>query len=190
MSKRGQNTTSNDGSPTAKARPINLVMHSLCNEEISSRSAESLVNPVNDDDRRSAGAASGNCGSFDSNFEVGYSQVSRQEKVTQAPQETWASRTKPKQKVRRTLLAQGNLMHHYQNSSTWNSQVIDTWQRSSNAYRRNWEGLHLLRSQGSIQDKCIDTRNVHGVVDESSHLSWAGYPQEFEHLQKHKIREH
>ena len=28
MSKRGQETTSNDGSRTAKARPVNLVMHS------------------------------------------------------------------------------------------------------------------------------------------------------------------
>ena len=37
MSKRGQNTTSNDGSPTAKARPVNLVMHSPCNEDSSTR---------------------------------------------------------------------------------------------------------------------------------------------------------
>ena len=45
MSKRGQNTTSNDGSPTAKARPVNLVMHSPCNEDFSSPSWGSLVNP-------------------------------------------------------------------------------------------------------------------------------------------------
>ena len=37
MSKRGQNTTSNDGSPTAKARPVKLVMHSPCNEDSSTR---------------------------------------------------------------------------------------------------------------------------------------------------------
>ena len=66
MSKRGQNTTSDDGSPTAKARPINLVMHSLGKEEISSQSSGSLVNLVNDDNRKRAGLASGNCGSFDS----------------------------------------------------------------------------------------------------------------------------
>ena len=51
MSKRGQNTTSNDGSPTAKARPINLVMHSLGKEEISSQSSGSLVNLLNEDGR-------------------------------------------------------------------------------------------------------------------------------------------
>ena len=56
-------------------------MHSQCEEEISSQSSGSLVNLVNDDDRRRAGLASGNRGSFDSNFEVGCSQVSRQEKV-------------------------------------------------------------------------------------------------------------
>ena len=52
MSKRGQSTTSCDGSPTAKARPINLVMHSPCKEEISSQSSGSLVNPENDDEKR------------------------------------------------------------------------------------------------------------------------------------------
>ena len=52
MSKRGQNTTSNYGSPTARARPVNLVMHSPCNEEISSPSLGSLVKPGNDDERK------------------------------------------------------------------------------------------------------------------------------------------
>ena len=40
MSKRGQNTTSNDGSPTAKARPVNLVMRSQYKEETSSSSLD------------------------------------------------------------------------------------------------------------------------------------------------------
>ena len=60
MSKRGQNTTSNDGSPTVKARPINLMMHSPFSEEISSRSLGSLVNPGNDDERKGVGQAPGN----------------------------------------------------------------------------------------------------------------------------------
>ena len=84
MSKRGQNMTSNDGSPTAKARPNNLVMHSPCSEEISSRSLGSLVNPGNDDERKGVGQAPGNWMLGDSTLEVGYSQVSRQEKVHQA----------------------------------------------------------------------------------------------------------
>ena len=52
MSKRGQETTSNDGSPTAKARPVNFLMHSQCKEETSSSSLGSRVNPVNDDERK------------------------------------------------------------------------------------------------------------------------------------------
>ena len=44
MSERGQKTTSNEGSPTAKAKPC-LVSRDARNEEISSRSLGSLVNP-------------------------------------------------------------------------------------------------------------------------------------------------
>ena len=84
MSKRGQNTTSNDGSPTAQARPVNLVMHGPCNEVFSSPSLGSLVNPWSDDERKGVGQAPGNWMLGDSKFEVGYSQVSRQEKVLQA----------------------------------------------------------------------------------------------------------
>ena len=45
MSKRGQQTTQNEGSPTAKAKPC-LVLREQRSEEISSRSLGSLVNPV------------------------------------------------------------------------------------------------------------------------------------------------
>ena len=43
---------------------------------------------------------------------------------------------------------------------------------------------------GIIKDKFIDMRNVHGVVDESRHPSWARFSEEFGNLQEHKIREH
>ena len=78
MSKRGQETTSNDGSTTAKARPVNLVMHSQCTEEHSSSSFGSRVNPGNDDERKRIGQAPGNWEHGDSKSEVGNSQVSRQ----------------------------------------------------------------------------------------------------------------
>ena len=42
----------------------------------------------------------------------------------------------------------------------------------------------------SIQNTCIDMVNVHGVVYESRHSSWAGFPNEFGNLQEHKIRKH
>ena len=84
MSKRGQNTTSNDGSPKAKARPVNLVMRSQSKEETSSSSFGSRVNPVNDDERKRVGQAPGNWMRGDSKSEVENSQVSRQEKVLHA----------------------------------------------------------------------------------------------------------
>ena len=40
-----------------------------------------------------------------------------------------------------------------------------------------------------IQNKCNDVVNVHGVVDESRHSSWTGFPSEFGNLQEHNIRE-
>ena len=53
-------------------------------------------------------------------------------------------KTNLEQKLRKTPLAQGNLLHHYQNWRTWDSQIIDTWERYSNVYRRNCEGLHSI----------------------------------------------
>ena len=84
MSKRGQNTTSNDGSPTGKARPVNLVMHSHYKEETSSSSLGSRVSPGNDDERTRIGQAPGNWELGNSKSEVENSQESRQEKVLQA----------------------------------------------------------------------------------------------------------
>ena len=84
MSKRGQETTSSDGSPTAKARPVNLVMHIQCKEETSSSSLGSRVNPGNDVEREGIGQAPGNWDHGNSKSEVENSQVSRQVKVLQA----------------------------------------------------------------------------------------------------------
>ena len=89
MSKRGQNTTSNDGSPTAKARPVNLVMRSQYKEETSSSSLGSRVSPGNDDERKRVGQALGNWMLGDSKSEVENSQVSRQEKILQTTRKLW-----------------------------------------------------------------------------------------------------
>ena len=59
MSKRGKNTTSDDGSPTAKARPVKLVMRSQRKKETSSSTLGSRVNPGNDDERKRVGQAPG-----------------------------------------------------------------------------------------------------------------------------------
>ena len=84
MSRRGQNTTSSDGSPTAKARPVNLVMRSQYKEETSSSSLGSRVNPGNHDESKRVDPSPGNWMLGDSKSEVENSQVSRQERVLQA----------------------------------------------------------------------------------------------------------
>ena len=80
MSKKGQKTTSNEGSPKAKARPC-MVARDPRSEELSSRSLGSLVNPENTDERKEVETAAGNSVRSASRSEVGYSQVSRQENV-------------------------------------------------------------------------------------------------------------
>ena len=73
-------------------------------------------------------------------------------------QGNFGRRTEPDQKVKRTLLAQGNLMQYHQKWRTWDSLIINTWKRYSNAYRRNWYGI--------LQNQCID------MVECSSHRRW------------------
>ena len=80
MSKRGQKTTSNEGSPMAKARPC-LVARDRRSEEPSSRSLGSLVNPVNANERKEVEIVSGNSVRSASGSETGYSQASRPDKV-------------------------------------------------------------------------------------------------------------
>ena len=75
ISRRGQNATSIHGSPTAKARPVDLVMRSQCKEETSSPSLGSQVNPGNDDERKRVGQAPGNWMLGDSQSEVANSEV-------------------------------------------------------------------------------------------------------------------
>ena len=117
MSKQGQNTTSNGGSPTAKARLVNLVMRSQYKEETSSSSLGSRVSLGNDDERKRVGQAPGN----------------------------WDARIKPKERVQEILQAHGNLLHAHQSLETWTAQTIDTWRRSFNIWRRSWECLQSMQ---------------------------------------------
>ena len=150
MSKWGQDTTSSDSSPVAKARPTNLVMHGQCREDVSPQSSGSRVNPGNDDERKSVSLAKGNWCSSNSNFESRICQVYRQERVIIAARKLEQKDQPPSEKVKRTPPAQRNLMHHHQNWRTWDFRIINTWEGDSNAYKRNWEGLHsMLRSQWS-----------------------------------------
>ena len=82
VSKRGQNTASNDGSPTAKARPVHLVWRSQCKEETSSPSLGFLRGKTMKE-KESARHQETGC-SVTQKSEVVNSQVSRHEKVLQA----------------------------------------------------------------------------------------------------------
>ena len=115
MSKQGQNATSNDGSPIAKARPVNLVMRSQYKEETSSSSLGSRVNPENDDERKRVGQAPGNWMLGDSKSEVENSQVSRQEKVLQAARKLWR-KDQTQMKSEENPPSTGNLLHAHQSS--------------------------------------------------------------------------
>ena len=73
MFKRGQDSNSSDGSPMAKARPTNLVMHGQCKESVSSQGSGSPVNPANEYNRTRISLSMGNCHCSGSNAEVGSS---------------------------------------------------------------------------------------------------------------------
>ena len=94
MSKRGQEATSHDGSTTAKARPVNLVMRSQYKEETSSSSLGSRVSPGTDDERERIGQTPGNWEHGSSKSEVENSHVSRQEKGSPTRQEFGANPNK------------------------------------------------------------------------------------------------
>ena len=87
MSNRGQEMTSNEGSPMAKSRPC-LVACDPRSEEISSKNLGYLVNLGNTDERKEEQAA-GNSWRFASRSEVGYSQASRQENAPMAAGNSW-----------------------------------------------------------------------------------------------------
>ena len=99
VSKRGQDTTSSDRPPVAKARPTNLVMHSKCKDDVSPRSSGSQVNMGLDDVRKSVGLAPGNCGNSNSNFEGGIPKCIDKRRLI-LPQGNLGRKTKPERKVK------------------------------------------------------------------------------------------
>ena len=132
MSKRGQDMTSSDVSLMAKAPPTNLVLQGQCKEDVSPKRSGSLVNLENDNNKQWVRQA-----------QIWKLKVPKciDKRMLIWPQGTLGRKTKPGHKVKRTPPAQGNLMHHYQTWRTWDSLIIDTWEKYSNAYKRNWEGL-------------------------------------------------
>ena len=149
MSKWGQDTTSSDSSPVAKARPTNLAMQGQYKEDISPQSSGSRVNQENDDERKGVSSDAGNCGSSNSNFESRNSQGYRQERVILAARKLEQkdpprAKSEENSSCTKKLDASSPTMELMRFS---NNQFLTTILQCS---QRNWDGLQLmLRSQSN-----------------------------------------
>ena len=189
MSKRGKEATSNDGSPTAKAKPVNLVMRSQYKGETSSSSLGSRVNLENDDERKRIGQAPGNWEQGNSKSEVENSQVSRQEKILQA---TRKLRQKDQTQIKsgenppgtRKLAA---CSPEFRNMDCTNYRHLEK-------FFPNLEVANVCTQcnifNGLLQEHRVGMENVHDIVDDGSHPRWSGFLDEFRNLQEHNIREY
>ena len=194
MSKRRQEATSTEGSPMAKpkpavpakARPINLVLHSPWSaRETLSQNLGYPVNTENDDEGQGDLTRTRKLVQKTQNPQVERSQVERQEyklKVQILGNSTIRRKL-------RTLLARGNLCRQQlqeRNFKIWSSRTISTWQRSSIFLQKKLGILNVLN--GSSEDKCIDMGNVYGFIDESRHSSWTELFGKLGSLQEHELR--
>ena len=194
MSKRRQEATSTEGSPMAKpkpavpakARPINLVLHSPWSaRETLSQNLGYPVNTENDDEGQGDLTRTRKLVQTTQNPEVERSQVERQEYMLKVQ---ILGNSTIRRKLR-TLLARGNLCRQQlqeRNFKIWSSRTISTWQRSSIFLQKKLGILNVLN--GSSEDKCIDMGNVYGFIDESRHSSWTELFGKLGSLQEHELR--
>ena len=177
MSKRGQKTTSNEGSPMVKAKP-SLVLREQRSEEISSRSLGSLVNPENVDERKEVMQASRELVQRDSNSKVGYSQASRQEKVPQASRKLVLKNQNQTEKDEREHSNSKSSRKLAASSPELKNMEYKNHQYTTKIFSVSAKEIGSVCNQrnilnGSIQNKCVEMVNVDDFVDESRHLSWA-----------------
>ena len=119
LSKRGHNTTSNEGFPKAKAKPcLVLREREQRSEEISSQSLGSRVNPGSPDERNEVVRATRQL-VLPTQIQKSAILKRLDERILFKPAGNWGWRTKTKQKVMSenilTPRAQGNLQLHHQN---------------------------------------------------------------------------
>ena len=133
------------------------------------------------------GLASGNWGSSGSNFEVESSQVYRQEKVNLVARKSGQKDlNRPKSEedssCTRKLDASSPELENMRFSDL---QYMENIPMHTDETGKNFDTCHVL--SGILQNQCLDMVNVHGIVDESRHSSWARFLKEFGNLQEHKI---
>ena len=181
MSKRGQKTTSNEGSPMAKAkptslvkaRPLSLVARNPRSDKNSSQDSAYLVNPENADERNEMKIASGSSWQSAPRSEVGYSQVSRQENVPIAAGNS----------IRKDQLQKQRDEKAHSNSNSTRKPVQGATPKTRVSEHEIHEpAIHdqdlsvLTKEVGnysSLLNFFVEMVNVHVLVDESSQSSWS-----------------
>ena len=165
-------------------------MHGQCKEDVLPQRSGSLVNLGNDDNRTRVGLAKGNWRISGSNFEVENSQENRQEKVYLAHRKLEKTKAGAKSEEENSSTRK-LLMHHYQNleheilkSSTHGKDLPMHTEEIGKVCNR----CYVLN--GIRQEQGIDMDNVHDIVDEGSHLSWARFLGKFGNRSEHRIRKH
>ena len=187
MSKRGQKTTSNEGSLTVKAKPC-PVARDAKSEEISSRSLGSLVNPGDADE--SKGVASGAARLKFKNW-VFSSKSTRESSASN--QETGAGGSKQKESDERKYSDSTSLRKLAASSPELKNMEYRNHRYVGKIFQCLQQEFENIRSQrnilnGRIQNTCNDMWNVYDLVDESRHPLWAELCAEFGDLQGDKIR--
>ena len=146
MSKRGQETNSEEGSPMAKARPTNLVMHSQCKEEVSSQSSESLVNPG--EWRRKKKSWLSLRKLVDNPTQTSKLDIPKwiDKRRLHQPTGNLGRKTKPEQKVMKTSSSTKETCCIITRIwRTWNSRIIDAW-------RKIFQWLHKKLGRSAVDE--------------------------------------
>ena len=146
----------NDGSPTAKARLVNLVMRSQYKEETSSSSLGSRVNPENDDETKRVGQAPRKWELGNSKSEVAKSRVSGQEKMKAATKQGQKNQTEIKSEE--NTPGSRKLAASHQISETWNTQAIDTRTRYFKIWRRRMLAINATFSMDAYEANVLTWR--------------------------------
>ena len=174
---------------SAKARPVNLVLRSPWTaRENPPQDLGHPVNPVNVDAGQGGQTRKRKLVRTQSP-EVERSQVTRQENsqkshaTKQGDQEESSNSGSTRRLVRaatpRTEFHNMRYANHQYMTKVFHflTKEVGNYSRILNMFN------------GSIKDKCVDMRNVHVFVNESSHSSWTKTFGEVGSLQEHELRE-
>ena len=193
MSKRGQKTTSNEGSPTAKAKPC-LVLRERehMSEDISSQSLGSRVNLENADERKEVVEQPGNwCSPTQIQNSDILKRVDKGILLKQAGNWCWRIKNQTERderkysdsKISRKLCSSiTRTEKHGIHEPSLHEQDLSVFaEEIGNVCKQR----NILN--GRIQNKCIDMEHVYDFVDASRHSSWAEFFKSNSEIYKNRI---